>query len=157
MASISLSVSPILTALCFLFFFVFFLHHPTSGSSGNAPHVTRNRKWMRFGSADIGFKPCKASDIVVSQAAGSPLPDGIPTFSVQISSTCSSKCPIWGVHVSCGLFASAKLVNPRIFRRVGPGDCIVNDGKPLESGVSLSFIYANSFSYPMYVSRANIC
>lgn len=106
----------------------------------------------------MGFvRRCKASDLVITQAVGRPLSNGIPTYSVQICSTCQSNCRIRSVHVSCGLFASAKLVNPRIFRRVGPNNCVVNDGKPLESGATLSFVYANSFSYPMAVTRAKMC
>ncbi|XXG67196.1 hypothetical protein AAC387_Pa06g0598 [Persea americana] len=100
---------------------------------------------------------CKASDIVKTQAVGSSLSNGMPTYSVQISSTCQSDCQIRNLHLSCGLFASAKLVNPRISRRMGPNDCMVNDGKPLESGVTLSFVYANSFSCPMAIARATMC
>lgn len=96
---------------------------------------------------------CKAFDIITTQAVGSPLLNGILTYSVQISSTCQLECRIWNLH---GLFALAKLVNPRIFRQMGPNDCIVNDGKPLDSGVTLSFVYANSFSYPMAVAGAKM-
>ncbi|RRT47560.1 hypothetical protein BHE74_00017754 [Ensete ventricosum] len=59
------------------------------------------------------------------------------------------------IHLTCGAFSSARLVNPRIFRRLRVNDCLLNDGRPIPSGSSVSFQYANSFSYPLAVSNAS--
>ncbi|XP_049935663.1 TPD1 protein homolog 1-like isoform X2 [Nymphaea colorata] len=103
------------------------------------------------------YKECKTSDIGLAQSAAGTLPNGIPTFLVEIFNTCESSCGISDVHVSCGAFASVKLVNPRVFQRVAVDDCLVNDGQPIRSGQAFSFVYANSFMYPMKVSRADTC
>uniref|UniRef100_A0A9I9CRV9 TPD1 protein homolog 1-like n=1 Tax=Cucumis melo TaxID=3656 RepID=A0A9I9CRV9_CUCME len=83
-----------------------------------------------------------------------PLPGGIPTYIVQILNSCASDCSISNIHVKCGWFSSARLVNPRIFKRVSYDDCLVNDGRALGPGRTLSFQYANTFPYPLSVSSA---
>ncbi|KAM3704280.1 hypothetical protein ACJW31_04G164700 [Castanea mollissima] len=95
---------------------------------------------------------CTKSDIVVNQGPTAPLPSGIPTYTVEISNVCATSCNIAAIHLKCGWFSSAKLINPKVFRRLGFDDCLVNDGKSLGVGESLSFQYANTFSYPMSVS-----
>ncbi|XP_030514078.1 TPD1 protein homolog 1-like [Rhodamnia argentea] len=97
---------------------------------------------------------CSKADIVISQGPTSPLPQGIPIFTVQILNVCTSDCSISNIHVSCGWFSSVRLVNPRVFRRVYYDDCLVNDGNSLGPGQSLSFQYSNSFQYPLSVSSA---
>ena len=140
----------------------------------------------------VGDGRCSASDITVLQGEGEPLPDGIPTFSVQIFNGCTSPTPsptagagvgagvgagagtVGGageaatedpddccggmahIHVACGWWATAKLVNPAIFRRLGFNDCLVNDGRPLKPGHLLTFEYANSFPYPMTVTSVSV-
>ncbi|KAJ4961758.1 hypothetical protein NE237_021668 [Protea cynaroides] len=89
---------------------------------------------------------CSRSDIVVSQGATSPLPNGIPTYTVQIVNACV-----------CGWFSSARLIDPKLFKRIRHKDCILNDGKPFPSGATLSFQYANSFPYPLAVSSIVCC
>nr|XP_024403645.1 protein TAPETUM DETERMINANT 1-like isoform X2 [Physcomitrium patens] len=100
---------------------------------------------------------CTKFDISIFQGPGSPLPNGIPTFSVQIFNLCTVGCPISNVHVACGWFASAKLVNPKVFRRVKYNDCLVNDGNPIPYGDSITFQYANSFAYQLKVETAVTC
>ncbi|KAJ4973725.1 hypothetical protein NE237_006899 [Protea cynaroides] len=101
---------------------------------------------------------CSRSDIVVSQGATSPLPNGIPTYTVEIVNACTvTGCDISGIHLSCGWFSSARLINPKLFKRIRYNDCILNDGKPFPSGASLSFQYANSFPYPLAVSSVVCC
>lgn len=100
---------------------------------------------------------CTKFDISIFQGSGSPLPNGIPTFSVQIFNLCTVGCPISNVHVACGWFASAKLINPKVFRRLNFNDCLVNDGKPIAYGDSITFQYANSFEYQMRVETAVTC
>ncbi|KAJ6853176.1 putative TPD1 protein-like protein 1A [Iris pallida] len=109
----------------------------------------KRRQPNRIGSS------CSKDDIVVYQGATTPLPSGIPTYTVQILNECVEGCSIGRIHLSCGWFSSARLVNPRVFRRLGYNDCLVNDGRPLANGASLSFQYANSFRYPLSVSAAS--
>ncbi|KAI3849444.1 hypothetical protein MKX03_030840, partial [Papaver bracteatum] len=96
---------------------------------------------------------CSKDDIAVYQGPTTPLPNGIPTYTVQILNLCLSEgCSISNIHVSCGWFSSARLINPRLFRRQNYDDCLVNNGDAIGPGDSLSFQYANSFQYPLYVS-----
>ncbi|KAJ6688415.1 PROTEIN TAPETUM DETERMINANT 1 [Salix koriyanagi] len=99
----------------------------------------------------IGEK-CTGADIVVSQGPTAPLSSGIPTYTVQIMNMCSTGCDISGIHLNCGWFSSARLIDPKIFKRLRYNDCLVNDGKPLVTGGTLTFQYANTFSYPLAVS-----
>ena len=111
--------------------------------TGNTAMVEPNR---------IFGEKCTKSDIVVNQGPTAPLPSGIPTYTVEILNVCATSCNIAAIHLKCGWFSSAKLINPKVFRRLGFDDCLVNDGKSLGVGESLSFQYANTFSYPMLVS-----
>ncbi|KAF6137948.1 hypothetical protein GIB67_041821 [Kingdonia uniflora] len=95
---------------------------------------------------------CSKADIVVNQGPTSPLPNGIPTYTVEIMNVCSNGCDISGIHLSCGWFSSARLINPRVFKRLRYNDCIVNDGKALVNGGTLSFQYANTYRYPLAVA-----
>lgn len=94
---------------------------------------------------------CSKAEISLNQQS-SGLVKGIPVFSVEILNQCSSGCAITNIHVSCGQFASAVEVNPKLFRRLAIGDCLVNDGQPLDAGNVVSFRYANSFIYPLSVT-----
>ncbi|KAG9443492.1 hypothetical protein H6P81_014832 [Aristolochia fimbriata] len=95
---------------------------------------------------------CSKDDISVYQGETGPLPNGIPTYTVQILNGCSRGCTMSDIHFSCGWFSSVRLINPRVFRRLGYDDCLVNDGGPLSAGGSLSFQYSNTFQYPLSVS-----
>ncbi|RWR96130.1 protein TAPETUM DETERMINANT 1 [Cinnamomum micranthum f. kanehirae] len=55
-------------------------------------------------------------DISISQSK-SPS-SGIPQYIVQIASTCMSGCAPSNIHVHCGWFASARIVNPNTFKRL---------------------------------------
>ncbi|XP_073015866.1 protein TAPETUM DETERMINANT 1-like [Primulina eburnea] len=118
-------------------------HAPRKGEKGNEDKVEPNRIWS---------EKCSKSDIVLSQGATESLPNGIPTYTVEIMNVCVSGCDISSIHLSCGWFSSARLVNPRVFKRLRFDDCLVNDGKPLVNGRTLSFQYANTFRYPLSVS-----
>ncbi|KAL8469203.1 hypothetical protein ACS0TY_032147 [Phlomoides rotata] len=116
-----------------------------SGSGGD------DRSPNRIG---MGVGPqCSKNSILVFQGPTSPLPNGIPTYSVDIQNVCmSDSCSIAEIHVSCGWFSSARLIDPSVFRRVNYNDCLVNDGRPLVPGDALSFQYANTYKYPMSVT-----
>ncbi|XP_072950256.1 TPD1 protein homolog 1-like [Typha angustifolia] len=116
-----------------------------------------HRKLLQEGPAaetDRVGDECSKDDIVVYQGATTPLPNGIPTYTVEVLNECVRGCSIAHIHLSCGWFSSARLINPRIFRRLRYDDCLVNDGRPIPNGSSLSFQYANSFKYPLSVSSA---
>ncbi|KAM1033652.1 hypothetical protein ACFX13_037944 [Malus domestica] len=100
---------------------------------------------------------CSKDDILIFQGQTAPLPNGIPTYTVQILNACVSGCSISDIHVRCGWFSSARLVNPRVFRRNDYDDCLVNDGEALGPGETLSFQYANSFRYPLSISSVVCC
>ncbi|KAL3512551.1 hypothetical protein ACH5RR_025268 [Cinchona calisaya] len=119
----------------------------TSVDSAKANEVETERIW--------GDK-CSISDIVINQGPTAPLPNGIPTYTVEIMNVCVTGCDISGIHLTCGWFSSARLINPRIFKRLRFDDCLVNDGKPLLNGRAISFQYANTFRYPLSVSSV-IC
>ncbi|XP_020873719.1 protein TAPETUM DETERMINANT 1 isoform X2 [Arabidopsis lyrata subsp. lyrata] len=99
----------------------------------------------------IGDK-CKSTDIVVNQAVTEPMPNGIPGYMVEITNQCMSGCIISRIHINCGWFSSAKWINPRVFKRIHYDDCLVNNGKPLPFGSTLSFHYANTFPYHLSVA-----
>ncbi|KAI3766043.1 hypothetical protein L2E82_16091 [Cichorium intybus] len=114
-----------------------------------------NRKLLSHGEVlpdQIGGGKCSKSDIVINQGPTSPLPSGIPMYTVEITNVCATGCDISGIHFSCGWFSSARLINPHLFKRLRYNDCLVNDGKPLINGRTVSFQYANSFPYPLSVS-----
>ncbi|GKV18786.1 hypothetical protein SLEP1_g29123 [Rubroshorea leprosula] len=100
---------------------------------------------------------CSKADIAIFQGTTAPLPSGIPSYTVQILNVCVSGCSISDIHVSCGWFSSARLINPRVFRRLYYDDCLVNDGEALGPGETLSFQYSNSFRYPLSVSSVACC
>lgn len=95
---------------------------------------------------------CGKSTIQINQSPTDPLPSGIPTYTVEIVNTCVTDCAISNIHVACGMFSSATLINPNIFMRLSENDCLVNGGNPISSGGVISFKYANTFSYPLSVS-----
>ncbi|KAH7843887.1 hypothetical protein Vadar_021813 [Vaccinium darrowii] len=98
---------------------------------------------------------CTNRDISISQSKDST--SGIPRYIVQIVNTCVSGCAPSNIHLHCGWFASARIVNPRIFKRLGFDDCIVKAGKPLKTSQIIRFTYSNSFMYPLGFKYAKFC
>ncbi|KAJ8554143.1 hypothetical protein K7X08_024821 [Anisodus acutangulus] len=136
-----------------------FIAEADSAVTGNT-NVGLHRKLLNQGNEvetnRIWGDKCSKSDIVINQGPTAPLPSGIPTYTVEIMNVCVSGCDISGIHLKCGWFSSARLINPRIFKRLRFDDCLVNDGKPLINGHTISFQYANTFRYPLTVSSV-IC
>ncbi|WJX24015.1 hypothetical protein P8452_13178 [Trifolium repens] len=66
---------------------------------------------------------CSKSTIEIKQAPATPL-NGIPQYRVEIANTCNSGCNITNIHVDCGMFSSARLINPTIFKRLNYSDCL---------------------------------
>lgn len=98
---------------------------------------------------------CSKWDISISQSRY-PSP-GIPQYIVEIVNTCVTGCAPSNIHLSCGWFASARIVNPRTFKRLSYDNCLVNGGKPLKTSQSIRFTYANSFMYPLQFKSADFC
>ncbi|KAK4351119.1 hypothetical protein RND71_030432 [Anisodus tanguticus] len=123
-----------------------------SAVTGNT-NVGSHRKLLNQGNEvetnRIWGDKCSKSEVVINQGPTAPLPNGIPTYTVEIMNVCVSGCDISGIHLKCGWFSSARLINPRIFKRLRFDDCLVNDGKPLTNGHTISFQYANTFRYPL--------
>ncbi|XP_060673075.1 protein TAPETUM DETERMINANT 1-like [Ziziphus jujuba] len=102
-------------------------------------------------SQGIGAK-CSKSDIMVVQSQGPPKYNGIPTYVVEILNRSPNGISISDIHVNCGWFSSADLINPNTFKRLKYNDCLVNGGRPLRAGYALSFTYTTTFKYPLSVS-----
>ncbi|XP_078447292.1 TPD1 protein homolog 1-like [Wolffia australiana] len=109
-----------------------------------------------------GDGSCSKDYIVVYQAQTAPQPNGIPTYSVQILNTCLDRgCSspggggISAVHLHCGWFSTVRLINPKIFRRLGFDDCLVNGGLPVPAGGAVYFQYTNTYPYPLSVSSVS--
>lgn len=98
----------------------------------------------------MGPNDCSEEDVEVYQNNANPMPSGMPTYSVQIMNVCE-ECRVSNVHVACGEFASTELVDPAVFQRVAINDCLVKGGQPMEPRETITFEYANSFSYPLDV------
>ncbi|KAI8012333.1 Protein TAPETUM DETERMINANT 1 [Camellia lanceoleosa] len=98
---------------------------------------------------------CTNRDISITQGQGSST--GIPEYIVEITNTCLSNCPPSNIHLHCGLFASARLVDPQLFKRLSNDDCLVNGGKPLKASQVIRFSYSNTFKYPISFKSAKFC
>ncbi|XP_057415939.1 TPD1 protein homolog 1-like [Lotus japonicus] len=124
-------------------------------SKGNTTVIT-SRKLLLSDDGEtkrVGTADCSNDDIVIYQGEVPPLPNGIPSYAVQIMNMCpSDDCEIADIRVHCGWFSSARLINPSVFRRLDYDDCLVNDGQPLGPGRTISFEYANTFRYDLSVS-----
>ncbi|TKY53935.1 TPD1 protein-like 1 [Spatholobus suberectus] len=123
-------------------------------SRGNRTVITCRKLLQSVDDGDtnrIGMA-CSKVDIVIYQGQVPPLPSGIPAYRVQIMNMCASDCNIANIRLHCGWFSSARLINPRVFRRLGYDDCLVNDGQALGPGKTISFEYANTYRYPLSVS-----
>jgi hypothetical protein len=95
-----------------------------------------------------------AEDIAIVQSHASLLPSGVPAYKVTVTNQCLGDCAIADIHLRCGWFSSVELVDPATFRRLRHNDCLLNDGRPLLAGETISFQYANSFPYPLSVTVA---
>ncbi|KAK7315719.1 hypothetical protein VNO77_34288 [Canavalia gladiata] len=98
------------------------------------------------------LEKCNKNVIEIHQSPVGTLPNGIPLYGVEIANTCLSGCNVSNIHLSCGSFSSAILINPRIFKRLRYNDCLVNNAQSLPNGHILSFRYANTYPYALSVS-----
>lgn len=98
---------------------------------------------------------CTNRDLSISQSKGSSI--GIPQYIVEIVNTCVHGCATSNIHLHCGWFASAKMVNPNTFKRLSYDDCLVNGGRPVKTNQIIRFTYSNSFMYPITFKVAKFC
>lgn len=160
-------VASSLTFFCFCFFFFGIVFTPVllSGVGRSSVFVVEgenattltvpHRKLLQHAMVEpnrIWGEKCTKADIVVNQGPTAALPSGIPTYTVEIMNVCVTGCDISGIHLHCGWFSSAHLISPKVFKRLGYNDCLVNDGKPLVNGGTISFQYANTFPYKLAVA-----
>ncbi|CAL0318737.1 unnamed protein product [Lupinus luteus] len=119
--------------------------------------IAQHRKLLHSGNVGRAVEPnddgCNKEHIVINQSPGAPLFNGIPTYNVEIVNNCFNGCKISDIHLACGWFSSASVINPGVFKRLDYNDCIVNAGNPLEYGSIISFWYANTFPYPLLVTK----
>lgn len=97
---------------------------------------------------------CRPSDILIAQ--GQVSRGGVPRFSVTVFNSClDDKCSISQIILNCGDFAG--ITNPAVFRRLQqPGTCLVNDGRNLQSGSSVTFDYSQEYMEPLSVRSADV-
>ncbi|XP_059286023.1 TPD1 protein homolog 1-like [Lycium ferocissimum] len=120
----------------------------TTSSINTEKAYFTNRKLLSYGS-------CTNKDISIFQSQYSST--GIPQFMVEIINTCFTNCAPSNIHLNCGWFASARIVNPTTFKRLSYDDCLVNEGKPLKASQIIRFTYSNSFMYPLSFKSAKFC
>ncbi|QCD77479.1 hypothetical protein DEO72_LG1g1104 [Vigna unguiculata] len=154
---------PLIIFLCFTMPpFLFCVH------SGESTQILHSFQEDRNGSITVSVKAehaasrkiwlhgsCTSKDISISQSTSST--SGIPQFIVQIVNTCVSGCAPRDIHLHCGWFASARIVNPRLFKRISYDDCLVNGGNPLTPSQIIRISYSNSFMYPLAFKSAKFC
>lgn len=85
---------------------------------------------------------CSPSDIDISQKPSGFGAGNVPKYTVGIINE-SPDTSLYDVHVDCRSFASTTLINPSVFRRLTPGDCLVKDGQPMEPFEIIVFDYTN--------------
>ncbi|RDX67806.1 TPD1 protein-like 1, partial [Mucuna pruriens] len=159
---------------CFLFFLCFTIpivvSHVEMHYSGSSTQTLHSLHEDKNGSIAVSVKAeharstsgkpllhgyCTSRDISITQSVESAT--GIPQYVVQIENTCVSECAPYDIHIHCGWFASARVINPRLFKRLSYDDCLVNGGKPLGSSQIIRFTYSNSFLYPLAFKSATFC
>lgn len=120
------------------------------GSGSNMGSDSGTGSTFRIGPGGPG---CSKEDIEVDQGATGPLPSGIPTYTVIITNTCTiGSCTYSNIHLTCGWFSSFNLIDPNVFRRIAYNDCLLKNGATLNPNEVISFVYADTFPYPLAVS-----
>ncbi|XP_047330974.1 TPD1 protein homolog 1B-like [Impatiens glandulifera] len=94
---------------------------------------------------------CCAADIRINQWPSGYTAMNIPKFTVEVvNEAWMATDGVFDVHIFCGEFASATLVNPMVFRRIGFGDCVLRDGGKIGMDEIISFDYSNILPYPLF-------
>lgn len=96
-------------------------------------------------------RKCSLSDIQIYQGPSGFNGLHIPQYTVQIVNEASAIDGIFDVQIHCGEFASANLIEPKIFRRIGCGICLLKNGSRILPGEVISFEYSNILPYDFSV------
>nr|XP_009801125.1 PREDICTED: uncharacterized protein LOC104246915 [Nicotiana sylvestris] len=96
-------------------------------------------------------RKCSPSDIQIYQGPSGFNGLHIPQYTVQIVNEASAIDGIFDVQIHCGEFASANLIEPKIFRRIGCGICLLKNGSRILPGEVISFEYSNILPYDFSV------
>lgn len=134
----------LLLLLCFL----------VSVSASENQQISLNLKQNASRKLTETGKKCTQGEIVIAQSQIGTL-FGSPIYKVEITNTCASGNTISNLHLHCGWFSSATLINPKTFKRLAYDDCLVNDGQPIAAGLTVSFQYTTTFKYPLSVKTFN--
>ncbi|KAK4337557.1 hypothetical protein RND71_042044 [Anisodus tanguticus] len=96
-------------------------------------------------------RKCSPSDIQIYQGPSGFSGLHIPQYTVQIVNEASASNGVFDVQIHCGEFASADLIEPSIFKRIGCGICLLKNGKRVLPGEVISFEYSNILPYDFSV------
>ncbi|KAG6510833.1 TPD1 protein homolog 1A-like [Zingiber officinale] len=89
---------------------------------------------------------CDLASIQVQQSNTGDKVGHDPVFEVEVKNLC--RCSVAGVFLRSEGFASSTAVDPELFRRAG-NDYLVDDGKSMQSALSLKFRYAWDRAFKM--------
>ncbi|KNA11977.1 hypothetical protein SOVF_130110 [Spinacia oleracea] len=82
---------------------------------------------------------CGVSNIKVTTRRTRNTVEGQPQYAVTISNNCP--CAQSGVYLRCLGFSTVQPVNPRVMKVKG-NSCLINNGRPIVKGKSLTFNYS---------------
>ncbi|KAL4196047.1 hypothetical protein AMTRI_Chr04g244080 [Amborella trichopoda] len=97
--------------------------------------------------------PFCLKSISVNQHASGYNYGSLPQYTVHVANL--SFQTVTNVHLNCGNFSSATKINPSIFKRLQPGDCLVNGGGAIKPGEIVAFDYTNILPYSLSLSTAD--
>ncbi|GFP98635.1 hypothetical protein PHJA_002007400 [Phtheirospermum japonicum] len=92
---------------------------------------------------------CSKDNILVFQGATSPLPNGIPMYTLEIQNVClSGSCSISDIHMSCGGSVPPGWLTLGFSRGSGTMIALSTAGSHSTREKLCLFQYANNFKYP---------
>ncbi|KAG6481949.1 hypothetical protein ZIOFF_058573 [Zingiber officinale] len=94
----------------------------------------------------VASQPCGLTSIQVQQTNTGAKVGNDPVFEVEVKNLC--RCNVAKLLLRSEGFASSMLVDPKLFRREG-NDYLVNDGKSIQSSLSVKFRYAWNRAFTM--------
>ncbi|GMI83812.1 hypothetical protein like AT4G32105 [Hibiscus trionum] len=92
-----------------------------------------------------GYCQCSLANVTISQTKTGKTVKSKPEWRVTISNNCV--CTQSNLKLSCDGFQTAEAVDSSVMSKSG-GECLINDGQPIDSSSDLSFNYAWDTSFP---------
>ncbi|OVA17449.1 hypothetical protein BVC80_1837g269 [Macleaya cordata] len=83
---------------------------------------------------------CNVHGIKITQTTTGRRVEGDTEFDVVIRNNC--ECPQFNVTLGCQGFSTVELVDPKFFKELGNGSCLVNSGHALAPRLPYRFRYA---------------